>query len=160
MVSLIVLQLTGFFPRKIIGTKALIFTKLIFVNIYNIILRSTTKIINKMAGQFVIIEYALIILFIISGAVLLLSSSDLVSVFLCIELQSYGLYLLCVLYRNSELATASGLTYFLLGGLSSCLILLGIAIIYVNSGITNLESFYVISSISKEIFNSNNDIIN
>ena len=36
-----------------------------------------------------------------------------------------GLYLLSTLYRNSELATSAGLTYSLLGGLSSCFILLG-----------------------------------
>jgi group II intron reverse transcriptase/maturase len=65
---------------------------------------------------------SLIILFIITGAIFLVSTSDLVSIFLSIELQSYGLYLLSTLYRNSELATSGGLTYFLLGGLSSCFI--------------------------------------
>ncbi|CAG8644321.1 7031_t:CDS:2, partial [Scutellospora calospora] len=50
---------------------------------------------------------------------------------------------------NSESATASGLTYFLLGGLSSCFILLGSALLYVNSGTTNLDNIYVISSISE-----------
>ena len=58
-----------------------------------------------MGQQFKIMEYPLIILFIIIGAIFLLSTSDLVSVFLSIELQSYGLYLLSTLYRNSELAT-------------------------------------------------------
>jgi len=58
---------------------------------------------------------SLIILFIITGAIFLVSTSDLVSIFLSIELQSYGLYLLSTLYRNSELATSGGLTYFLLG---------------------------------------------
>ena len=37
------------------------------------------------------------------------------SIFLSIELQSYGLYLLSTIYRNSELATTGGLIYFLLG---------------------------------------------
>jgi len=68
-----------------------------------------------MGEQFKIIEYPLIILFIITGAIFLVSTSDLVSIFLSIELQSYGLYLLSTLYRNSELATSGGLTYFLLG---------------------------------------------
>ncbi|EPS59424.1 hypothetical protein M569_15390, partial [Genlisea aurea] len=81
-----------------------------------------------------IIEYPLIIIFIICGAIFLISTSDLVSIFLSIELQSYGLYILCTLYRDSELATGSGLTYFLLGGLSSCFILLGSALFYINSG--------------------------
>ena len=69
-----------------------------------------------------IIEYPLILLFVISGAVFLMSTNDLISIFLSIELQSYGLYLLSTIYRNSELSTTGGLIYFLLGGLSSCFI--------------------------------------
>ena len=95
-----------------------------------------------------IIEYPLILLFIISGAVLLMSTSDLVSIFLSIELQSYGLYLLSTIYRNSELSTTGGLIYFLLGGLSSCFILLGTSLLYANSGTTSMDGLYIISSIS------------
>jgi NADH-ubiquinone oxidoreductase chain 2 len=95
-----------------------------------------------------IIEYPLIILFILSGAVFLMSTSDLVSIFLSIELQSYGLYLLSTIYRNSELATTGGLIYFLLGGLSSCFILLGTSLLYANSGTTNMDGLYIITSIS------------
>jgi NADH-ubiquinone oxidoreductase chain 2 len=112
-----------------------------------------SKIINKKGEQFKIIEYPLIMLFIITGSVFLISTSDLVSIFLSIELQSYGLYLLSTLYRNSELATSGGLTYFLLGGLSSCFILLGTSLLYSNSGLTNLDGLYVITSLS-DITNS------
>jgi NADH-ubiquinone oxidoreductase chain 2 len=85
----------------------------------------------------------------------LISASDLVSIFLSIELQSYGLYLLSTLYRNSELATSGGLTYFLLGGLSSCFILLGTSLLYSNSGITNLDGLYIITSLSNIIDSDN-----
>jgi|SRR6516164_2200516 NADH-ubiquinone oxidoreductase chain 2 len=114
-----------------------------------------SKIVNKMGEQFKIIEYPLIILFIITGSVFLISTSDLVSIFLSIELQSYGLYLLSTLYRNSELATSGGLTYFLLGGLSSCFILLGTSLLYSNSGLTNLDGLYVIVSLSDIVNNDN-----
>ena len=107
-----------------------------------------TKIVNKMGKQFQIIEYSLILLFIIIGATFLVCTGDLVSIFLSIELQSYGLYLLSTIYRNSELATSGGLTYFLLGGLSSCFILLGTALLYANSGTTDLDGIYVITSLS------------
>ena len=96
----------------------------------------------------------LILLFIISGAIFLISTSDLVSIFLSIELQSYGLYLLSTIYRNSELSTTGGLIYFLLGGLSSCFILLATSLLYANSGTTNMDGLYVITSIS-EINNTN-----
>jgi NADH-ubiquinone oxidoreductase chain 2 len=101
-----------------------------------------------MGEQYKIIEYSLIILFIVTGSVFLISTSDLVSIFLSIELQSYGLYLLSTIYRDSEPATSGGLMYFLLGGLSSCFILLGTALLYANSGTTNLDSLYIITSIS------------
>lgn len=70
------------------------------------------------------------------------------SIFLAIELQSYGLYILCSIYRDSEKATSAGLTYFLLGGLSSCFILLCSAIFYANSGQTGFDSMYLINNIS------------
>ena len=95
-----------------------------------------------------IIEYPLILLFIISGAIFLISTNDLISIFLSIELQSYGLYLLSTIYRNSELSTTGGLIYFLLGGLSSCFILLGTGLLYANSGTTNLDALYIINNIS------------
>jgi NADH-ubiquinone oxidoreductase chain 2 len=142
LVSAAILQLTSFYPRKIFFKKSSI--KILSYNTINF----KSKIINKMGEQFKIIEYPLIILFIITGAVFLVSTSDLVSIFLSIELQSYGLYLLSTLYRNSELATSGGLTYFLLGGLSSCFILLGTALLYANSGTTSLDGIYVIASIS------------
>ena len=97
------------------------------------------------------IYFTLILLFIISGAVFLISTSDLISVFLSIELQSYGLYLLSTIYRNSELSTTGGLMYFLLGGLSSTFILLGTSLLYANSGTTNLDALYAITSISDNI---------
>jgi len=101
-----------------------------------------------------IIEYPIILLFIITGAIFLMSTNDLISIFLSIELQSYGLYLLSTIYRNSELSTTGGLTYFLLGGLSSCFILLGTALLYSNSGTTNLDGLYIINSINNDVLNS------
>ena len=52
--------------------------------------------------------------------------------YLSIELQSFGLYILATLYKDSDKATSAGLKYFLLGGLSSCIILLGAGLIYIS----------------------------
>ena len=150
LVSAVILQLTSFYPRKVWVTEYSSLRKLFLYNF----LYYRTKIVNKMGEQYKIIEYPLILLFIITGAVFLVSTSDLVSIFLSIELQSYGLYLLSTLYRNSELATSGGLTYFLLGGLSSCFILLGTSLLYANSGTTNLDGIYIITSLS-DIANDN-----
>ena len=142
--SAVILTLTSFYPRKVWVPEYSSFTNIVFTKFvyYN------TKIINKMGEQFKIIEYPLIILFIITGAIFLMSTNDLVSIFLSIELQSYGLYLLSTIYRNSELSTTGGLIYFLLGGLSSCFILLGTGLLYANSGSTSLDTIYIITSLS------------
>jgi NADH-ubiquinone oxidoreductase chain 2 len=92
-------------------------------------------------------EYPMIILFSLMGATFLISSADLVSLYLAIELQSFGVYILAALYRDSESATAAGLKYFLLGALSSALILLGSALIYSYTGLTNLDSIYELLSV-------------
>src|SRR6185369_12327953 len=101
---------------------------------------SNKNILNK--------DYSLIVLFSTLGSCLLVSSSDLISMYLSIELQSFGLYVLSTLYRDSESSTSAGLKYFLLGGLSSCLILLGCGVIYSLTGLTNFESIYSIISTS------------
>lgn len=115
---------------------------------------NNVNLLFKIAEQNRIIEYPIIILFIIIGAIFLMSSNDIISIFLSIELQSYGLYLLCTLYRNSELSTSAGLIYFLLGGLSSGFILLGTSLLYTNTGVTNLDNYYIINN----LFNIKNEI--
>lgn len=144
ILSILILQLTGFHYRKL-WTRH-------FASLNNLLNNKfdhfAQKIYNKMAEQFKIIEYPLILLFIITGACLLISTNDLVSIFLSIELQSYGLYLLSTIYRNSELSTTGGLIYFLIGGLGSCFILLGTALLYANSGTSSLDAIYVINNIS------------
>jgi NADH-ubiquinone oxidoreductase chain 2 len=57
----------------------------------------------------------LIILFSTLGASLLISSADVISMYLSIELQSFSLYILSTIFRESDFATSAGLKYFLLG---------------------------------------------
>ena len=145
LISLLILLMSAFYPRKkYLGDSVSLLDRLSKPT------KEYVSIINKMSEQFTIIEYALIILFVISGATLLISSADLGSLYLCIELQSFSLYIISSLHRNSESSTGSALTYFLLGGLSSCFILLGIALIYANSGLTNLDGIYSIISDSEK----------
>jgi len=144
MITGLILQLNAFYTRKVWNNDnsslySILFTKIVYYNNF---------ILNKMAEQFRILEYPLIILFIVVGGVFLISSCDLISIFLSVELQSYGLYILCTIYRNSERATSGGLTYFLLGGLSSCFILLASGLLYGNSGNTSFDGLYVINNIS------------
>src|ERR1700748_1578317 len=92
-------------------------------------------------------EYSLIALFSILGGSLLLSSFDLLSMYLSIELQSFALYILATLNKDKLSATSAGLKYFLLGSLSSCFILLGSAIIYSYTGLTQFEAINSLLSV-------------
>jgi NADH-ubiquinone oxidoreductase chain 2 len=85
-------------------------------------------------------EYPMLTLFSTIGSLLLVCSADLVSMYLAIELQSFALYVMAASYRNHEAATAAGLKYFLLGALSSALILFGSALLYYSTGLTNLQA--------------------
>ena len=145
ILTIIILQLTSFFPRKILTENFILFKSVRNVNL-----------LERIGEQYKIIEYPVILLFIIMGANFLICSSDIISIFIAIELQSYGLYLLCSLYRNSELSTFAGLMYFLLGGLSSCFILLGTALLYSNTGTTNLDNFYIINNLYYLVSNETN----
>lgn len=136
-ISILILQLTSFYPRKINNVSFLMSGQG----------RDRAKPKKEQLVQ-KILEYPLIILFILTGASLLISTNDLISIFLSVELQSYGLYLISTISRNSELSTTSGLIYFLIGGLSSSFILLGTSLLYINSGTSNLDALYIINNIT------------
>ena len=108
---------------------------------------TSSSVATNLANNNYSTEYSLLVLFSTLGASLLISSSDLVSMYLSIELQSFGVYILATLYKNSVSATSAGLKYFLLGGLSSCIILLGAGLIYTFTGLTNFESMYSLISV-------------
>jgi len=93
------------------------------------------------------IKYSIIVLISTLGSLFLISSSNLITLYLSLELQSFGVYILASLYRHSELAISAGLKYFLLGSLASCIILLGCGLIYSFTGLTNLDSIYSMISV-------------
>jgi len=70
-------------------------------------------------------SYSLFVLASLLGGSTLVAMGDFVSLYLALELQSFAVYVLATIYRTDKQATHSGLLYFMLGGLSSCLLLLG-----------------------------------
>jgi NADH-ubiquinone oxidoreductase chain 2 len=139
----------------IIGATILIARPNIHTTPINVILGEQKNITNILENNYKnTIEYSLVILFSTLGASLLISSSNLISMYLSIELQSFAVYILPTLYKDSELATNAGLKYFLLGSLASCLILLGSGLIYTYTGLTNLESIYNFISVTNLVNNN------
>lgn len=82
-------------------------------------------------------EYYILILFSVLGLNLLISSYDLISGYLAIELQALSFYVLASFQRRSVFSTEAGLKYFILGAFSSGLLLYGFSLIYGVTGSTN-----------------------
>jgi NADH-ubiquinone oxidoreductase chain 2 len=93
-------------------------------------------------------NYAFIILFNLIGASVLCCAGDLLTLYITIEIQSFSLYILSTLKNDSAKSASAGLKYFLIGSLASTLILLGIALFYYATGLTNFESIFVYYSIT------------
>ena len=91
-------------------------------------------------------EYSLLLLYTVIGGSLLISSQNLISLYLSLELQSFTLYILSTSQIRSFRGTSGGLKYFLLGGLSSGFILLGCSLLYAYTGTLNLEDIFIIYS--------------
>src|SRR6056300_2059094 len=85
-------------------------------------------------------EYLILILLSTLSMCLLVSSYDLISMYLAIEMQSLCFYVLAASQRQSEFSTEAGLKYFLLGAFSSVVFLLGCSFLYGITGLTNFES--------------------
>jgi NADH-quinone oxidoreductase subunit N len=84
-------------------------------------------------------EYLTLMLLSVLGMLLLISSYNLISMYLAIELQSLCLYVLAAFKKRSAFSTEAGLKYFILGALSSGILLFGSSLIYGFTGTTSLE---------------------
>src|SRR5204863_3446138 len=79
-------------------------------------------------------EFFCLLLFSLLGMMLLTSANSFLTVFLGLELMSLCLYALVALNRDSALATEAAMKYFVLGALSSGLLLYGMSMIYGATG--------------------------
>jgi len=96
-------------------------------------------------------EYLILILLSTLSMLLLVSSYDLISMYLAIEMQSLCFYVLAASQRNSEFSTEAGLKYFLLGAFSSGVFLLGCSFLYGITGLTNFESYALFFSQESQV---------
>ncbi len=84
-------------------------------------------------------EQPVLMLFASVGMMLMVSANDLMSLYVGLELQSLALYVLAAIRRDSLRATEAGLKYFVLGALSSGMLLYGAGMIYGFTGATNFD---------------------
>ncbi len=91
-------------------------------------------------------EYYTLMLFSISGMMLMAQAADLIVVFLSLELLSLPLYVLAAFARPKTESEEAGLKYFLLGAFSSGFVLYGIALVYGATGSTALSGIVAAAS--------------
>ena len=82
-------------------------------------------------------EVPVLILFATLGMMMMVSAGDLIALYIGLELQSLSLYVLAAIRRDSLKSTEAGLKYFVLGALSSGMLLYGASLIYGFSGSTD-----------------------
>src|SRR6266571_4962109 len=83
-------------------------------------------------------EYSILILLSTTGMMMLISAADLIALYLGLELMSLALYVVAAINRDSVRSTEAGLKYFVLGALSSGMLLYGASLVY---GFTGTVSF-------------------
>ena len=120
-----------------------------FLKIVTLIGSVTTLVLSR---EFVsdpsrrIFEYSILVLLSTLGMMVLISAGDLILLYLGLELMSLALYVVAASNRDDAKSTEAGLKYFVLGALSSGMLLYGASLIY---GFTGTISFAGIAAAAK-----------
>ena len=99
------------------------------------------------AEKFDKFEFPILIVLATLGMMLMISASDMIALYLGLELQSLSLYVIAAINRDSARSTEAGLKYFVLGALSSGMLLYGISLVY---GYTGQTGFMQIAAVIGE----------
>ncbi len=94
-------------------------------------------------------EYPILVALSVLGMMMMVSSGDLMSLYMGLELQSLALYVVASLRRDSAKSSEAGLKYFVLGALSSGLLLYGASLVYGYAGTTLFSG--ILSTLDEEI---------
>ncbi|MEH2508743.1 NADH-quinone oxidoreductase subunit N [Nitrobacteraceae bacterium AZCC 1564] len=119
-----------------------------FLKVLALIGSAVTLILSRsyLAEQAKIFEYAVLVLLSTVGMMVLISAADLIMLYLGLELMSLALYVVAASHRDNTKSTEAGLKYFVLGALSSGMLLYGASLIY---GFTGTVSFAGIAAEAK-----------
>ena len=97
------------------------------------------------------IEFPILILISLIGMMFMVSSNDILSLFLSIELQSLALYVLVAFSKEEENSSEAGVKYFVIGSISTCIFLFGASMIYGFFGTTNFAEISDVLGKKREI---------
>ncbi len=113
---------------------------LILIGMFMSLALSVQYIYQERIARF---EYPVLVLFAGVGMMLMVSANNMLSLYMALELQSLSLYVLAAFHRNSLRSGEAAAKYFILGALSSGMLLFGISLIY---GFTGSFDFQIIQS--------------
>ena len=91
-------------------------------------------------------EFPLLVMLATLGMMLMVSANDMLALYMGLELQSLALYVVAAINRDSQRATEAGLKYFVLGALSSGMLLYGMSLVYGFTGNTGFDEIAAVLS--------------
>jgi NADH-quinone oxidoreductase subunit N len=95
-------------------------------------------------------EYAVLVMLATVGMMVMVSANDLISLYVGLELQSLALYVVAAINRDNAKAAEAGLKYFVLGALSSGMLLYGASLVYGFTGQTQLDEITRVIAMTDE----------
>jgi NADH-quinone oxidoreductase subunit N len=98
------------------------------------------------AEKFDKFEFPVLILLATLGMALMVSANDMIALYLGLELQSLALYVIAAINRDNVRSTEAGLKYFVLGALSSGMLLYGMSLVYGYTGHTGFDEIAAVLS--------------
>ena len=130
-------------------TLSVYFILLVFFGVISVCIFSKNYLVNNFVYEF---EFFIIFIIIFLGSSTVIFSNDLFSIYLGIELQSLGLYILASYKQNSLYSTEAGVKYFVLGAFASSLLLVSFCLLYGATGLTNLLDISVFQVLLENIY--------
>ena len=144
-IAVLVLALAGFFVLRSSGTTTMFGDSFIvdpfarLMKLLTLIGAAVTLLMSvdywRRAGQLKF-EFPVLVLLATTGMLMMISANDLIALYVGLELQSLALYVVAAFDRDSARSSEAGLKYFVLGALSSGMLLYGASLIYGFTGST------------------------
>ena len=123
----------GFYGMFVTDAFALFMKALVLTGSAVVILMSIRYNDEQGIGRF---EFPVLVLLATTGMMVMISANDLITLYVGLELQNLALYVVASFDRDSPRSSEAGLKYFVLGGLSSGMLLYGISLVYGFAGAT------------------------
>lgn len=104
-------------------------------------------------------EYYIMMVLIILSTILMTSATEFISFYFCLELQSITVYVLIAYNKFKKSSIEASIKYFIIGSISSVLLLIGFSFFYLQTGITTFEDLYFYTQNIIKTYENNNFLL-